>query len=316
MHQSGLLQHAEHILDVDRSERVAGRERELERRALHVLHENVQVVGVDERVLGRGIEEIRRMPHDELVDRRARSNQHRGRSRRSTAGAARALPGGGDRTRVAREHGDVERADVDAELERVGRDDAADHPFAQPAFDLATAQRQVAAAIAADLLGHARHVLEVLLEIGRQDLGRETALREDDDLQPAAEELAGHAARFGEVRAADAELAIHDRRIDEDEELLAARGAALGDVRERPLRQPLGQLPRIGNRRRRADELRIRTVVTGDAPEPPEHVAQMTAEHAAIGVQLVDHDVAQVLEQLRPARMMRQDARRGACPDC
>ena len=34
----------------------------------------------------------------------------------------------------------------------------------------------------------------------------------------------------------------------------------------------------------------------------------MAAEHAAIGVQLVDHDVAQVLEQLRPARMVRQDA--------
>ena len=35
----------------------------------------------------------------------------------------------------------------------------------------------------------------------------------------------------------------------------------------------------------------------------------MAAEHAAIGVQLVDDDVAQVLEQLRPARMVRQDAR-------
>ena len=35
----------------------------------------------------------------------------------------------------------------------------------------------------------------------------------------------------------------------------------------------------------------------------------MAAEHAAIGVQLVDDDVAQVLEQLRPPRMVRQDAR-------
>ena len=35
----------------------------------------------------------------------------------------------------------------------------------------------------------------------------------------------------------------------------------------------------------------------------------MAAEHAAIRVQLVDHDEPQVLEELRPARMVRQDAR-------
>ena len=44
-----------------------------------------------------------------------------------------------------------------------------------------------------------------------------------------------------------------------------------------------------------------------DAPQPPQDVGEVAAEHAAVGVQLVDHDVAQVLEQLRPARMVRQD---------
>ena len=34
----------------------------------------------------------------------------------------------------------------------------------------------------------------------------------------------------------------------------------------------------------------------------------MAAEDAAIGVQLVDDDVAQILEELRPPRMVRQDA--------
>ena len=65
---------------------------------------------------------------------------------------------------------------------------------------------------------------------------------------------------------------------------------------------------RVGDRRRRADELRIRSVVPADAPQPAQHVAQVAAEHAAIGVQLVDDDEAQVLEQLRPPRMVRQDA--------
>ena len=53
----------------------------------------------------------------------------------------------------------------------------------------------------------------------------------------------------------------------------------------------------------------IRPVVPADAPQPAQDVGQMAAEHAAIRVQLVDDDVAQVLEQLGPARMVRQDAR-------
>ena len=46
-----------------------------------------------------------------------------------------------------------------------------------------------------------------------------------------------------------------------------------------------------------------------DTAKPPEHVAQVAAEHAAIRVQFVDDDVAEILEELRPARMVRQDAR-------
>ena len=39
----------------------------------------------------------------------------------------------------------------------------------------------------------------------------------------------------------------------------------------------------------------------------PQHVAQMTAKHAAIRVQLIDHDVSQILKQPRPPRVMRQN---------
>ncbi len=43
--------------------------------------------------------------------------------------------------------------------------------------------------------------------------------------------------------------------------------------------------------------------------QPAQDVREMAAEHAAIRVQLVDDDELQVLEELRPARMVRQDAR-------
>ena len=49
--------------------------------------------------------------------------------------------------------------------------------------------------------------------------------------------------------------------------------------------------------------------MTADPLEAPEDVRQVAPEDAAIGVQLVDDDEAQVLEQLRPARVVRQDAR-------
>ena len=46
-----------------------------------------------------------------------------------------------------------------------------------------------------------------------------------------------------------------------------------------------------------------------DALEPPNDVREMAAEHATIRVQLVDDDEPEILEQLRPARMVREDPR-------
>ena len=68
-------------------------------------------------------------------------------------GAPEALPGRGDRARVAGADDGVEPADVDAELERVGRDDAEDLAGAQLPLDLAALLGQVAAAVAHDARG-------------------------------------------------------------------------------------------------------------------------------------------------------------------
>ena len=52
------------------------RDRQFERGALQMIHQNFQIVRLDEGVLGRAAEEIIRMLHDELVERRGRSDQH------------------------------------------------------------------------------------------------------------------------------------------------------------------------------------------------------------------------------------------------
>ena len=182
-------------------------------------------------------------------------------------------------------------------------------PLAQAPFDIATAVGEIAAAIAADDVGGAGRTVERILEIRREELDRQPALGEHDQLQLVLQELERDAARFGQVRSADAELGIHHRRVDEEEELLPARRAALVDELERLPGQPFRQFAGVRDRRRRADEHRVRPIVPAHALQPAQDVREMAPEHAAIGMQLVNHDEAQVLEELRPARMVRQDPR-------
>ena len=46
-------------------------ERQLERRAFHMIDEDVQVVGIDQRPLWRRVKEVLRVPDHELIERRA-----------------------------------------------------------------------------------------------------------------------------------------------------------------------------------------------------------------------------------------------------
>ncbi len=125
----------------------------------------------------------------------------------------------------------------------------------------------------------------------------------------ALQEFLRDARRLVDVAAADAQKTVHHRRIVEDEKFFARGRAVFLDHLEFGFRQPRRQFARIRDRRRGADELRVRAVETRDAPQPPQHVGQVAAENAAIGVQFVQHHVAQILEQALPARVVRQDAR-------
>ena len=46
-----------------------------------------------------------------------------------------------------------------------------------------------------------------------------------------------------------------------------------------------------------------------DAEKSAQYVCQVASEHSAVLVQLVDHDIAKILEKPHPARVMRQDTR-------
>src|SRR5579862_3119072 len=100
-------------------------QRPLEGGALQMAEQDFKIVGIDVGMLGRTVEEVIGVLDDVLIERRAGSYQHGGRSGLAASGATGALPGGSDSSGIARHHHSVERSDVDAELERVGGDHGA-----------------------------------------------------------------------------------------------------------------------------------------------------------------------------------------------
>src|SRR5262249_47016763 len=147
--------------DVELPEPLVVADRQLERSALEMVHQDERVVRVHARMLWRRAEEVLGMGDHELVQRRAGRHEERSRSAAAASGASGWLPERREAARMAGEHRDVEMTDVNAELERVGGDDAQYLALAQPLLDRPASGRQIAAAIAthdpavARLVGHA-----------------------------------------------------------------------------------------------------------------------------------------------------------------
>ena len=89
---------------IDVAESFVGRKRQLERRALQMIHQNFQIVRLHVGMFGRAPEKIIRMLDDELIERRGRRHQHRARSSAAAPGASGALPGGSDRAGISGHH--------------------------------------------------------------------------------------------------------------------------------------------------------------------------------------------------------------------
>ena len=118
---------------------------------------------------------------------------------RAAAGAAHLLPGAGDRAGIAGQHGGLEPADVDAQLQRVGGDDAAD------ASRRAARARSRAARSAGSRRGSRATGVRLAPAVGpaAPRAGRSAAprrwsrlRREDDRLDAARQEARSQAPRF------------------------------------------------------------------------------------------------------------------------
>ena len=269
---------------------------------------DVRIVQVDHRLLDHAAQEPLGLAHEVLVECVLAGDEH-GPAVSPPPRAAPPLPEAGDRTGEAGHEGDVEFADVDAELEGAGRDHGVELVLEEPALDVAALLRRVAGAVGLNAVGGPGVALVEAAADGAEDeLRRLAGRREGDHARAGQHGLAGHVGRFCERAAAGALVGVFERRVPEDDGALVARGAVVFHSRERQADQPLGESLGLGDRRRGEHEPRRGAVGGAEPPQAPHDLGDVRAEHAAIDVRFVDDDVAQVMEELGPALVRRQDA--------
>ena len=272
-----------------------------------MIHQDFQVIRLHVGMFRRAPEKIVRMLHDKLVERRRRGHQHRARSPAPPPGASCPLPCRSNRACVAGHNARIERPNINPQFERVRRHDSAHPPVAQPALNLPALARQISAAISAHRLGLPRLGAVGLLQVCQQHFRVQPAIRKDDRLQLARQQLLRHARRLVQITPADPQVPVHHWRIVENEKLLRRWRSVFFDHLDLALNQLRRQLSRICNRRRAANELWPRAIKPRDAVEPSQHICEVTPENAAVGVKLIQDDVTQILEYPRPPRVVRQN---------
>ena len=139
-------------------------------------------------------------------------------------------------------------------------------------------------------------------------LDRFAALREADRPQPMRDEAGQQPRGVAEGTGAHAQLGVDQLGVPERDRPLGRRRGVAVDHGRRLAEQRFGELRRVRDRRRGEHELRLRSVRPGEPAEPPEDVADVRSEDAAVDVCLVDDDEAEVREHVAPAVVVRQHA--------
>jgi len=272
-----------------------------------VAGEDEQIVGVDSGLLHRVLEQVVRVRDDKLVEGGAGGHQDGDREAAPASRTAPLLPGAREGAGIPHEHGGHHLADVDPQFKRVRRRHRPDRPAPESRFDPSALGGKVSGPVPADGVGIQALAAGALLKIGRQQFRGKPRAREEDRLDTTHQQFVGERHRFPDRIAADAEGPVHDRRIVEADDAFSARRPTLIDQRHRPADQPLSVLLGVADRGRAADELRCASIELADAEQAAQHVREVRAEHPAVVVELVKDDVAEVLEQPQPLRVVGED---------
>ena len=218
------------------------------------------------------------------------------------------MPGGGNRAGVAGKNRRIEAADIHTQLQGIRRHHTQNLSLPQTPLDFAPLAGKVTSPVGANGIVLCGAACKIFLQVFGQNFRPQPRVGEDDGLQSSPQKDLRQPAGFVQVGAANSELRVDDRRIVEKEMLFARRRSVLIHQDNFAFEDLAGQLRGIGDGRRRADKLKSGAVEGGNASQPPEDVAQVAAEYATVGMELVDDHVAKILKKLRPFRMVRQYA--------
>ena len=242
-----------------------------------------------------------------MIQRRRRGDKGGERCSRAPSGAPHLLAGRRDGAGVAYQDRRIECADVDAQFQRVGGDDDACLAVAQVAFDGTAFLGQIAAAVALDGVWGKAGADGPLAQFAQQHFHSHTGAGKEDRLHAGLEQLQRQFDGLAGGAGAQAEIGVEQRRVVEDDVALAVGRAILFHSGDWILPHRFSQLTGIGDGRRRRDELRLRAVEARHAAGAAQHVGDVAAEDAPVGVHLVEYDVAQAAEEAHPAGVVRQD---------
>ena len=279
------------------------------RGAQQVLEVDLLVLVVEDRRLHGALEELVGVAAEELVERVLAGDvdlQPAATPPRSPPHLAQ----GGHRARERDADRRVQRTDVDAQLERVGGHDAEQLALDQPALELAPLPGGVARPVGRDPLGQRRVALRAQPRgrVAGDQLDRLARLDEADRPRAALHQVGEQVGRLGERRAPRPEVLVEQRRVP-DRGLAHRLGRAVA-VDQRDLLepgQPLGQLDRVGDRRRGEQDAGLGPVGVGHTAKPAQDVGDVRPEHAAIDVRLVDDHHREVREQVGPRAVVGKD---------
>src|ERR1041384_3230171 len=117
MEETAFAQKLAEFTSVMRPELLAILNGQLKRGTLEMTQQNLEIVGIDMRMLRRAVEKVFRVLHNILIERRAGGHKPRGGRRLGSSGPPRPLPRRSDRTRISSHNYRIERADIDPQLE-------------------------------------------------------------------------------------------------------------------------------------------------------------------------------------------------------
>ncbi len=250
---------------------VGPREGPFERRACQVGAEHERVGRVDHGRLGRPREQLVGVADQPLVELVVAGDEDGQALLGLPPGPPGLLPERGDGAGEAVEHAGVEPADVDAELQGVGGDDAAQVAAEQLLLDLPPLGGQVAAPVGPHRAPPGPG--EAPVGVGGDDLGHAPAAAEGDGPPPVADQLGQEPGRLGvgrhrpPLRASPTPPTSTVGGRHRATSALAAGRAVVGDGLDRRAPQGGGQPGRVADGGRAPDEASARRP-PGPGPPP------------------------------------------------